>query len=323
MEIILNTELKPRLIEPWSADGALSRLANRTVANRSEGRYIAILPPQDFKTRLDNFGLIGLLSHAYSNHRKVVINPHDVWGLLIGDLSRYINSHVETFRKLFTDSNEKKLLTVPTGDVMELPLGAMAGVLTRNVKFNATLLMPVFSTVSVIHIEFFQALMCDMASAYYSYGTFLCGIPAIRVAGKKTDWTMLVDCYTRLADIFSRHDPSLEPAFDRILATLAPIVSSFDSDQTEHWRNIFTQKNIGSGGELKIDGWITKLFIEKRDLPKINNFMTDTAFVKYQNLETGRNFGLLMGGLDFTNGADDFIELQYSKQVFELMTPDV
>lgn len=270
-------------------------------------------------SNLINSGLVGLLSEAYSNHRKVAIAPQDVWMLLISEIAIEVNAHAVTYRELFTDSDEKQELSVPSGSMTDMPMHVLSNMLSKCVNFDAELLFPVFSTSTHMSDEMTHALFCDMASPYYDYSMFCCGIPEIKLMGTWDDWEHLYFNWQSLNAVFTSANANLTEYFARVDHVLKQILFTFSADDANvgFWENIFTQKNVGSGGELAINGWIADLFMKLHSFKKISNFTTTQAIVKYSQSQTNREFAAVYGGFNYETHDDGFIQLMYSKHVFE------
>lgn len=271
------------------------------------------------RNNLSNNGFVGLLSEAYSSHRKVAIAPQDVWMLLISEIAIEVNTNPERYRTLFSDSDEKKELCVPSGSMTDMSMDVLSDALGKAVKFDPSIMFPSFTTSTDMSTEMTQALFCDMATPYYSYSMFCCGIPEIKLLGTWDDWEHLYANWQKLYAIFTPCNESLIEYFVRVDDILTEFVNTFvfNDANIDFWKNIFTQQNVGSGGDLKIDGWIVDLFRAKHSFKKIENFTTTQAIVKYKQSQTNREFAAVYGGFNYETHNDGFIQLVYSKHVFE------
>lgn len=320
MIINLNLELEEQTYyKEYDCSQRLIALINGGSTWKKTEVYLPLSNNFSVNTGLQNKGFIGLLSHAYSYHKKLAIAPHDIWSIIIGDLVKYVGKNSEQFRSLFTQSTEgKTTIIIPSGSLTEIPMSSLSDAVKNSVLFDANLLTPAFSTNKDIHTEYFQALLCDLASPYYDYSMFCCGIKAIKLLGNKDDWELLISNYNTLMNLFCELDQNLIQHFNNVSYILENIIETFDGDKTNFWQDIFTQKNVGSGGDLTVDGWITELFIEVRSFAKIQNFTTDYAIVKYEQLQTKEKFAALYGGFDYVTDEEGFIKLNYSKHIFRL-----
>lgn len=264
-----------------------------------------------------NSGLIGLLAEAYSSHKSVALYPHDFWMVLISEITSHVKKNKNKFKSLFTDSDEKVEILVPANSPTEIPIDMLASLVSGLVKFDSSILMPSFSTNTPFITEMIQALFCDLSSSYYDYSMFCCGIKSIKLMGTQNDWFMVKTNYEKISELFGNADTTLAQYFTDVNSILTNIYESFAVDNTDFWKNIFTNKNVGSGGDLDISGWITDLFITKHQFNKIQNFCTDYAVVEYKNVSDNKQYKALYGAFDCC-WIDGFISLQYSKHIFRL-----
>jgi hypothetical protein len=273
------------------------------------------------ETQLKNPGLIGMLSHAYSNHIGISLSPTDLWIVLMSEMAQEVNNQPELYRHFFTDSEKKKLLTVQSDSLTVMPMASLQSVLSGNVNFDSAMLFPVFSTNTAVTNEVLQALFCDMSSSYYDYGMYLCGIPAIELQGTQSDWQTLKEHFNQVLSLFSQVNQELTIYANRVNPILDNIILTFENPegQKSFWMDIFTQKNVGSGGDLTINGWISQLFITEHQMAKITNFTNTYALVQYQQLNTGRKFAAVYGGFDAQKNAQGFLQLAYSRHIFEML----
>lgn len=259
---------------------------------------------------LSNTGLVGLISHCYSKHLPVAIAPHDVWVLLLSEITKEVAQHPEQYRQYFTTSAGKEDIAVPSGSLTEIPIATLADALAQKVLFNTGLIFKNFSTETPIVTQTIQAIFCDMASPYYNYMMFCCGIPSIKLLGTTEDWTKLAQGFAELTQKFNT--PVLQTYLDKVEPILSQFVNASQGlADVNFWKNIFTQKNVGSGGDLTVDGWITKLFITEHSFAKITHFTSTHGLVKYKQMETGQEFVAVYGGFDTQVNAEGFYELQY------------
>lgn len=271
---------------------------------------------------LKNHGLFGLISHAYTYHKPLTINPTDVWILILSQFKTIIKDNAETYRHLFTDSPDKKTLAVPTNSLYELPVDLLIKTLNEYINFDSKLIQVEFSTDTAIANEVKNHLLLDMTSPYYNYAMFLCGIPSIKIGGHVEDWERLYSAFLKLNEVFylKEEDEYLlwQCSVTHILDIL--LMASQGNYDIDFFRDIFTQKNIGSGGELEIKGWITNLFYKMPKVAKIENFNSHVSCVEYKNLTTQKEYVMISGGFSYTLDEDGYHALSYSKHIFEIIT---
>ena len=267
-------------------------------------------------------GFLGLVSYAYSNHEKLRIGPHDLWFIVMTELAKYVNNNSEQCRPLFTSAAGKTDIVVQTDDITEIdPVKIIEALGAHVPPQSLAAFMPKLSTASPEANVAMCAAFADAVQTYYSYMTFLCGIPEIEVTGTEQDWRSCNNSIDQLLELFSSvgADPVKKylNSVNFIFSKIYVQVSETDAIDHKFWRGIFTSRNVGSGGELNISGWITRLFMRQPEVPKLENFVSTYASFPYKNLETGREFKATYGAFSQVRTPDGFIEAGYGSFVFE------
>lgn len=264
-----------------------------------------------------------MLSEAYSKHLKITLNPHDIWIVIMSEVVRSVSLKPENYRHLFTTSSEKKMISVSSDSLTHMPIDSLSNALSGNVLFDSSIIFPDFSTSTPMVTQTVQAIFCDMAAPFYDYGMFLCGIPAIKLGGVQEDWTLLKSSFEKVVSTFNTEE--LKTYQTNVNIVLDKIIDTFnDQDKyIDFWKDIFTLKNQGSGGDLFINGWIRELFLKDRELNKITNYTSSHGIVEYSQLNTGRKFAAIYGGFNTKKDNEGFNELQYSSYVFEIIEEKV
>lgn len=261
-------------------------------------------------------GYLGLVSDCYSRHEKLTLQPHDLWFIVLTELAREINANSDKYRSLFTASDKKTAIEVPGFE--HLNVLAVVEHLTKLVQCDITAFLPSLSTAGEDVVAAFAASFCDAVQSYYSYGTFCCGIPEIKATGTPLDWANLIMATIKLQAIFQPvggpigYLETLSQLFTQIAADVAS-----GEPNAPFWKGIFTARNVGSGGELEISGWIKDLYLAKRPGPKLANFEVSLGVVPYTNLDTGREFTAIYGAFGAHRDADGFLFSSYDHFVFE------
>ena len=315
MKIILNNNLtKQEDMREYPLDSIIRH--NMIQVLNPEERY-RFLTDWTIKTKLPNNGFLGFLSHAYSNHVKIAISPYDIWILIISEVSKFVVSNPESFRSLFTHCDEKQQIVVLSDSLYEMPMDVLSAALASKINFNADILFPKFSMENKESVEMIQALFCEMASPYYSYAMLLCGLPEIKVLGTIDDWKAIRTHFNNLFDLLGKcHNFENYPV--RVNTILDSVISSFeysDQDKVSFWKDIFTEKNIGSGSQREINGWITHFLIVQKKPLKLENFTNSIGYVRYKSLDTGKDLMSVHGGFDYELDEEDFACLKYSKHI--------
>jgi hypothetical protein len=279
------------------------------------GNLSLVSQPNDF---LYN-GPLYHYSHAYSSHDNIIIAPHDLWYIVLCEIASIIKNNVEAARFLFTTSEEKTTITIPTDDVTELPIEILFMELKKVVPANINLFIPNFSTHTTDSRIACMASFCDAMQVYYEYMTFCCGIHAVEIRGTVEDWELFKTSVGQISGLLG-HIPKTTDYFQRVNSHINNIIASLtvmsEEEKINFYANFFKQNNIGSGGEVIIDGWITDFYFEKCSLPKIENFSLNLSCIPYKNLNTGREFVAVYGSFSQTV-EDSFKGIKYDNFIYE------
>lgn len=289
---------------------------------RSEKKMTWIASNIDASTEQLHFGYVELLARAYSNHEKVRVAPHDLWFIVLSQIAKIVNENSAACRPLFTTSDEQVDILVPTGDVTKIDPIVLMQYLTRHVPTNGKLFVPELTTANFNVMSAMAAVFADAVQSYYSYSTFCCGIPEIEVTGTVEDWETLTANAMAISRLFL--EAGLTKASDYLVG-VAGIFEMIERDVrtgavagTDFWKDIFRSKNVGSGGELEINGWIVRLFYNPPTLRKIENFMFTLGTFPYRNKETDRTFRTVYGAFEQLRSPEGFIYSGYSNIVYEI-----
>lgn len=328
MQIVLNPDLVKNslpLTQP-AFHGEVEKLI-RTLANKvhrptnyqelrkSPTELVVLDAPEDFERPA--LGFVGVLAYAYSNHEKVVVAPHDIWLIIASELAKYVSANTEACRSLFTKSSEKIEILIPTADPTEIDLQRLINELKSLVPIDVDLFLPKFSTTPEYAELAFAATFCDMVQDFYSFSTFLCGIPEIKLAGTYHDWYEMLLHVVALEELFEEHH-KVKRYLEKVAVIIETIAMTFTEVDVDFWKNIFRSKNVGSGGQLDINGWIIDLFIEKRDTNRLESFQNTHGVIPYANKTTNRKFKALHGVLGLCRDERDFVYAGYGRAVYEI-----
>lgn len=263
-----------------------------------------------------------LISRAYSQHHEIEIAPHDVWYIVLTELAHIIKANAEALRGKFTRAEGKTNIIIPIADPTQINLHEVVAQLRELVPVDVDLFVPEFSTLDDNSRIACYAALCDGLQVYYNYMTFACGIPSIRITGTFADWSLIRKSLEGMETIFEGVEgvqiwlDSVDQIMEKIMDSLENCYAGFHQN-LDWWRDIFTQRNIGSGGEVVIDGWFAKLFYQRCSTPKLENFPSTLSCVPYQSVDTGRKFTGLYGAVNSLVTPDGFVRAGYDSFIFE------
>lgn len=263
-------------------------------------------------------GYMWALSRAYSRHQKIALSPHDVWYIVLAELATIVSANIEACRPIFTKSPDKIVIEVPTADVTAIDLNFVENKLRELIPVDLDIFMPTFTTLTPDARYACLAAFCESASHYYSYMTFACGLPAIQINGTIEDWTNLQRHASLLAQTFSKTSVSqIGPWMSRVNTAIDNIVVALHTQSPDRLQDIFTSSRIGSGGQLKIDGWFADIYSEGLRGLQLDAFPASLSVVPYTNIDTGRNFKGVHGCMMSRRDTGGFIHGVYGEIVTE------
>lgn len=240
---------------------------------------------------LQHLNYLYYLEICWKRHYNAVIKPDYIWQIILCEFANHIKNNSEKYRKLFTDSNEKKDIVVNTIDPVILPIDSVVKKLIDLIPFkNVKSFIPKFSTTNDLSILAFSAAFCDAMSPYYNYGMFLCGIPKIKIEGTKSDWELLQSNF----DIIVK-ELKLNKYKNKVNKILNNIINSYEDNDIDFFKNIIKMERCGSGSQHTVNGWIKDLYIDNVDFGLTKNYPSCVSNVEYKNLTTNKEYIMNVG----------------------------
>jgi len=232
---------------------------------------------------------LSYLLAAWDSHWGIVVSPDIIWYTLQCELTSIVGTHVDSYRDLFTTSQEKQEITVYSDSMTVMPLDTLMSAIADKVPSDIRAFLPEFSTSTQRSLFARYAAFADMVSPYYNYGMFCCGFPAIDVHGDAADWRKLRASWNELGKLFTKHQDYIA----RVDSILDKIYSSlYDAN---HWREMFKLDQCGSGHQYTVDGWFKNLFEQKPDLGFPENYPSHISLVAYKQLNTKKDYEMKQG----------------------------
>jgi hypothetical protein len=319
-------EVNERVLEPKSLEYAKASVIGALTTKAKEKGYKG---PVDVtledasisgETMFHTLGFVGMLSKAYSAHLPVVIAPHDFWFIANTELAAMVARSPDQFRHVFTSQESgKETLMIPTGNVTRIDYRALTELLDQKIpnKRIHELMIPGLTTIDASVFHALCATLADTCQHYYDYMTMLCGIPKIKVRGEESDYRLLAAASRELAGILSFSTEAVE-YYDRIAGLFDRMADTFvrgPEESADFWLAIYTQKNVGSGRQLDIDGWIRDFFSKRPR--RLESFHTSIAVVPYKNMETQNEYLSLVGAFTAFQDSEGFWRLNFQEAIFQ------
>ena len=280
-------------------------------ANQNE-KFVRSSLPDDASEYHANY--MTYLISGWSQHFPIVLNPDIVWFAVLNEIAKGVIAMPDEHRSLFTRSPDKIKLKFMVGSVDEpLPIEAVVRDLKALVPVDVNLFIPRFSTTTDIAHLSHLASFAETCTPYYSYGTFLCGYPSIRIDGTPDDYDLAVGRAVALYNEFARVGSPMAPWMaETMLPWLSNVADAVHKGDADYFKEILSTKRCGSGGEIEVNGWWSRLFrVQPNGLRKPDNFPTQIARVPWENIETNRKFTLNFGVFYSTKDVDGFVNPQF------------
>jgi hypothetical protein len=270
-------------------------------------------------------GFLYYLARAYSLHRKVTLAPHDFWYIILSEISKIILANPDKCCSAFTSSSEKVEIIIPSVDISINPLELLK-VLKNYVPSNTDIFFPAFSTSTESYNIAAAATFAGGLKLYYNYSTYLCGIPEIKVTGTTADWEAIASNLSFVCGLFEKCGVSHyeNRRIEDWLIDVTNIIENIRSglsgtDISEFMKDIFSLKNIGSGGQKKITGWISKVYCGVCEVPMLENFSLCIGVLPYIHRDTGKKYIAAHGLFNTKRDAEGFTYPDYGQIIFEIL----
>lgn len=251
------------------------------------------------------------LEKCWADHLGIVIQPDFIWFTLLSELASMTKKAPESYRHLFSESEEKQEIVIVTAEMIDMPLNQLIASLRSYVPTDIKTFMPEFTTTSSRSRHAMYSVFCDMCSPYYNYGMLMCGFPAITVQGTKDDWQLMANQWGEITKTFDTNNTWFNKVKD-ILDNCASKLSDED-----WWREMFKLEQCGSGHQTEVTGWFTELFIEQPKGPRyVGNFPTSVGVVEYKQLNANKEYKM-QDGIFWSYQEGDFMMPDFGYTIHE------
>ena len=332
MQIVLNDTLTPPLpwepipITNWNPDPI--RAFHDKVGHLYDapgGKELTVVNPLKGDYHYPQRGYMEMLSKAYSQHYTLEIAPHDIWYIVLTQIVELIKKSPDSYKVIFTNSDEKKLLVVEKDHATDINMDALLKALKANVPMDTSIFLPELSTHTKESRLAHAAAFADGMRAYYDYGMMCCGLPKINLTGTVKDWAQLIHSIGEISVLFRGigAPKQSEEYLLRAETYLRMIWGTYAAEggNVEFWKNIYTQKNVGSGGDLVINGWFGQLWLEYKPGQMIKSFHSTVSSVPYKDFdfEIPKEYVMMFGAFKGVILPENVLQAQYGHMTFEIV----
>jgi Domain of unknown function (DUF4419) len=220
-----------------------------------------------------------MLQLAFNSHKAIAISPDNIWLLICQGIAACVKEDKTILNESFFEKVEKTSIVVTRNDFkigesnpweeifpkFTAEINKLIGIELYE-KFVLT-----FTTSTQKDISGFEIAFMDTMANYFHYEFHtLCGIPEIKLLGKKEDYQKIQNSLTAFKDL------NLSWWINEVEIVITEFISAFDGViNLAFWNSIFKEDNE-SGGPF-ITGWITKFFpILKMELVEENGKILST-----------------------------------------------
>lgn len=256
-----------------------------------------VITDDTYKTHEDYLDYLESVYHADNGY---VIKPDFIWFTILSEMTQYINSEKELFRKYYTVQTQeeeekygKTVINVPgihKNGYIELPVDLLTKMVLEKVPSNFTedMIVPKFSTLTENSEIAFKASFLESVSNYYSFGAYACGYSKIKILGNVEDYILMISTLNRIIDII----PEFKNYFTVCIEAISEIIKEFNNKY--FWHDIcWTWTGYGSHS---VDGWFTKFFRKYNGNPiQKSQFNKHIAKVPYIHTDTGDQYIMYVG----------------------------
>jgi len=294
-------------------DGSLSVNWTEKTTTIKEKLFMSNLPDE---AAMFHTNYLTYLARTYSTHHKIVLSPDIIWYTIMCDVAQHVVKNSEQHRSLFTKAPEGKIdLIVPcVSETEPLRMDSIYGLLLKTVPIECETFLPRFTTTTESSRLAVLAAFLETCSPYYDYMMMLCGHPAVKVLGTKEDWDLLIDRLGKFVELFAKVGSELQTHIaNTALPTAWKIRQALDSDESDWFKQIFTETRCGSGGETNVDGWFSRLMmVQPKGIRKTCNFPTHITCVPYKTLPSNTEWRLCFGLFSSDLDEDGFMIPEFS-----------
>lgn len=238
-------------------------LAKKVFENKI-GKEILFFPeehaPLEF-VNCPNNGLIQTIQECYNNHRPLVLSPDIIWLAICQGVSVHMNEYYDSLKNVvfIKDKPDKIIIRNDSLEYSAKHWKNLIGSFSNETKKYTnedfySFFVSEFTTTTAIEQTVYQITLLESYKKAFEYiGETGCGIPSIRLEGKKSDWQTILKKLDTLDKFgLSNWAENLKPII------LEFINASNGKYKKEFWQNIY--KNASEYNGFYISGWVIKFF---------------------------------------------------------------
>lgn len=199
------------------------------------------------------------LDNGYSGDWGIIIRADFIWFTILNEIASIVKKDPETFRKYFSDEQEKQNIQVHTLKYANVPVNEFVEEVLKKIPSNLTeeMIVPKFTTLDEKSGFAFKCAFLDTTSPFYTYQQLYCGYNKIKILGEKSDYELIGKSFEKISEII----PELKDYYKKCQKVVDEILLNWDD--VEFWKNICKTKR--GYGKQEIDGWFVQFFSKSRE----------------------------------------------------------
>lgn len=232
------------------------------------------------------------LALAWANHFSAVVSPDIIWHIILNEISIEIKANKETYKSLFTTSNDKQEIIIYADHPTKINTEELIAQLKIKVPTNVDVFLPQFTTSTPDSKIAFNVAFCDTVSNYYSYSMMLCGIPNLRVEGTIKDWKLLQNNLKKLKSLLG---DNLNKYLSKCCSSIDSLIRALTDGSESFFKFFYKVEECGSGSDEEITGWIVNFLNIEKNFYLINDVPNQIPTIEYKNLTTNKKYKMASG----------------------------
>jgi hypothetical protein len=252
-----------RVCDVPQATALLTTTDYRTAVERRIGTFEAASHSDRRMVPTHANGLLEATYRAFSSHYPLVLTPDVIWLAICQGFAMHVDANAEALRYRVVAHEGKQVIRIerpdfrkgdpnnPWEEVFPAFCDSMKRYLVADLH---SVLLPTFSTTSIVEKAAFEVTFMDALDSYFAYDVVIsCGVPSITLAGTTQDWELI----RKNAEELRRFD--LDWWIDGLLPVLDQFVAASRGNvDRDFWGRIYNRKNMS--GEPRVSGWILRFF---------------------------------------------------------------
>lgn len=277
------------------------------------------------KTQMTHSGLIQYIYIAWAKELGVILSPDMLFFTIISEFQCEIFHNPETYRKLFTDSQTKKMIIINALTVDSL-MSVLSNLAPNHELFDLVT-KTTFSTAPAFFDKIMGITFADMASPFYEYCMTRCGIPKISIEGTREDWNKLSISIEKLQTILKNMSNKMDKYLETVIQTIKNIINAtFVNPDIQFLKNIFNyRKNpicFSGHSPVVTKGWIRNFYL---DTPgEISEYRSHLNCLAYNDKDDPENilYYYYASGLTSSYIVDGFLRPEYTIWHCQIIHPE-